>query len=210
MSATIPILKREPQTIAAGDNVSWYRQLDDYPATAWTLKYVLRNSKQIYKFDAAASAASSVLYQVTLATSTTTGWVAGVYAMDAYVVSADTLSQVQVQTYFPTITITPNLAVNPSGGDPRTFASRMLELCEATIAKLTSKTVTMAQVNGQSYSLQNIGDLWKMRERFASEVRREEAAVKLNAGLGGSNKVTVRFRTINPQGWPPRQMVPWQ
>ena len=210
MSATIPILKREPQTIAAGDNVSWLRQIDDYPATAWNLHYVLRSSKNIYKFDAVASAGSSVVFQVTLTTAVTALWQPGTYAMDAYVTSLDGTQQVQVQTYFPKILITEDLATTPTGKDALSFASRMLALTEETITKLTSRTVTTAQVNGQAYTLASIGDLFKMRERWASEVRREEAAAKLNAGLGGSNKIGVRFRTMNPRSWPPQQMVPWQ
>lgn len=208
MSANIPTLLREPQTIAAGDNVTWIRQIDDYPATIWTLHYVIRNSKNIYKFDASVAESQDVLFQVTLASTVTAGWLPGLYSIGAYVTNG--AQQVQVHTFFPNFEVTANLAVNPNGTDPRTFAAKMLVEVETTIAKLTSKSVNTAQVNGQAYTLANISELWKMRERFASEVRREEARDRLNAGLGGSNKVGVRFRPLNVRAYPWQQRVPWQ
>ena len=208
MSATIPTLNREPQTIAAGDNVTWIRQLNDYPATVWTLHYVIRNTKNIYKFDAVQASSSDVLFQVTLDTSVTKDWLPGDYTIGAYVTSGT--QQVQVDTFFPNFEVLGNLAINPQGVDPRTFATRMLAQIEETISKLTSKSVTSAQVNGQAYTLSNISELWKMRERFASEVRREEARDRLNAGLGGSNKVGVRFRPLYTRAYPWQQRVPWQ
>jgi hypothetical protein len=208
LSATIPTLLREPQTIAAGDNVSWIRQIDDYPATVWTLHYVIRSTKNIYKFDAVQASASDVLFQVTLTTATTATWEPALYSIGAYVTSGT--QQFQIHTFFQQLEVTANLAATPNGSDPRSFASKMLVEIETTIAKLTSKSVTTAQVNGQAYTLANLSELWKMRERFASEVRREEAKARLNAGLGGSNKIGIRFRPLNIRAYPWQQRVPWQ
>lgn len=188
--------------------MTWIRQLNDYPATVWTLHYVIRNTKNIYKFDAVQASSSDVLFQVTLDTSVTKDWLPGDYTIGAYVTSGT--QQVQVDTFFPNFEVLGNLAINPQGVDPRTFATRMLAQIEETISKLTSKSVTSAQVNGQAYTLSNISELWKMRERFASEVRREEARDRLNAGLGGSNKVGVRFRPLYTRAYPWQQRVPWQ
>lgn len=208
MSQTIPIAKREPDVIAAGDNVEWTRQFEDYDSSVWTLNYVLRNGKNIYKFSAVAS---SGVFQVTLTTAVTALWVPGVYAIGAYVTtgSGATLQQVQVKTFFPTITVTPNLASNPQGTDTSTFAEKSLASIEATILKLTSRSVESAQVNGQAYTLANIGELFKMRERFRSEVTREQQQARLNAGLGGGNKIGIRFKSL-ATGWPQNQTVPWQ
>ena len=201
----IPVGCREPQRIAAGDNVSWTRLIDNYPSALWSLTYLIRSAKNQYQFNANANAGA---FTVTLDTNVTANWAAGIYAVGAIVTSGG--EQVQIKTSFPTLTVTANLLKPVNGVDPRSFAARTLESIEDTIAKLTQRTVDSAMVNGQSYTLANISELWKMRERFKSEVRREQARDRLNAGLGASNKIGVRFKPLNVQGYPPQIRVPWQ
>ncbi len=205
LPTTIPTPTREPQVIAAGDAVIWLRQINDFDPASWTLKYVLREQNDIITFSAAAD---SGLFKVDLASTTTVQWKPALYAIAAYLVNGST--QVQAQTYFPKICITPNLAVNPQGVDPVSFAARMLVLIETTIQRLTSKTVLTASVSGQTYSLVNINDLFILRERWKSEVRREEEQDRLHAGLGAGNKIGIRFKPLNTRGWPPYNQPPWQ
>ena len=205
LPTTIPTPTREPQVIAAGDAVVWNRQIDNFDPATWTLKYVLRSQSNIITFQASAD---SGMFRVDLSSTTTAAWIPGTYAIAAYLTSGST--QVQTKTYFPKIAITANLASNPQGVDAISYASKMLAITEATIAKLTSRTVLTASVNGQTYSLQNINDLFILRERWKSEVRREEEQERLNAGLGAGNKIGVRFRPLNTRGWPPYNQVPWQ
>ena len=125
-------------------------------------------------------------------------------------VNAGGTIQRQVPTSFARILITPNLATNPNGASPSTFAERALASIEATIEQLTNRTVAQAHVNGQVFTLANISELFLLRERFKSEVRREEDQARLNAGLGAANKVAVRFRPVYWAGFPPYPLVPWQ
>ncbi len=205
MSLTDQNCRREPQVIAAGDHVVFWRQLNDYSATEWTLHYILRNQGNIYKFDAANDAG---LFKVDLASATTAPWVPGKYLIGAYVTK--TGEQHQVRTTFPNMVVGPNLAVSPNGAPTISWAARCLAACEKTILALTSRTVETASVNGSAYTLANIGDLFKLRERFRSEVAREEQQERLNAGLGAGNKIGVRFRPINQTAYPQYQWVPWQ
>lgn len=184
--------------------MQWYRGLNDYSANTWTLHYVLRGVKNIYKFDATNSAG---LFFISLTSATTAGWEPGQYAIGAYVTSGS--DQVQVSTAFPTIAIAPNLATNPQGADVTPWPVKALAEIESTILQLTSRTVETASVNGNAYTLANIGALFLLRERFKSEVRRLEYQERLNAGLGAGNKIGVRFRSLAQQpwsGWNP----PWQ
>ena len=186
--------------------MQWKRLFQDYPANVFTLHYVLRGS-QVYKFDATADT-DGISFLATLESAQTALWVPGLYLWGAYVTDASN-NQVQLPTVFSTVEIRPNLASNPTGADPRSFAARTLALIEDTIAALTGRRVASASVNGQSYSLANIGELFTLRERLLSEVRREQAQARLNAGMGASNKIGVRFRPLN-LGMPSGPRVPWQ
>lgn len=201
------IPKIEPEVISAGDTVEWTRQIDDFSPADYTLKYVIRNEAQIYKFTATSAQG---YYQVTLTSAETAAWQPGVYWYTAYVVNATGTVQKQIATAFPKVLIRPNMAVNPNGLPTSTFAERGLVEIENTILALTTRSVESAMVNGQQYTLQNISDLFMLRERFRSEVAREQAQARLNAGLGAQNKVAVRFRPLVGAGYPPYPRVPWQ
>lgn len=202
--SSLPILRREPQVIAAGDAITWLRQIDDYPPPTWTLKYVIRNKANIYKFEATNDAG---VFSVSLTSAVTALWKPGLYAIGAYV--TDGSSQREVRCFFTTLEVGANLASQPQGVDPRSWASRTLPIIEETISALTSRTVETASVNGQMYTLANISDLFKLRERLKSEVAREEQKARLDAGLGAGNKIGVRFRRINSLGYPAYPLVPW-
>ena len=206
MSITVPIPKREPQVIAAGDTLQWERQLNDFSATTWTMHYVIRSPKNIYKFDATNDAGN---FLVNVSSAVTATWEPGQYAIGAYITNASA-EQIQVRTAFPTLTITGNLAVNPQGVNTVPWAVTMLSQIENTISQLTTRTVDSASVNGNMYTLANISELFKLRERFKSEVRRLEDQARLNAGLGASNRIGVRFRGTAQQSWPTGWWVPWQ
>lgn len=198
--------RREPQVIAAGDNAVWWRQLDDYSPTDWTLHYVIRDTANIYKWDATADGS---LFKIDLSSAFTATFKPAKYLIGAYVTDTSA-KQHQVRTAFPNFIVGPNLAVNPNGAPTESFAVRSLASIEKTILALTTRTVETASVNGSLYTLQNIGELFKMRERFRSEVAREEQQERLNAGLGAGNKIGVRFRSLVTKGYPQQQWAPWQ
>lgn len=185
--------------------MSWDKTFHDYPATEWTLHYVLRNKKNIYTFDAVST--GNVL-RVTLTTAITSLWKAGLYAVGAYVTGSS--KQVEVKPSFPTMTVLANLASNPNGVVTESFAVRMVANIEVTLESLAQRKVATASVAGQTYSLANISELYLLLERFRSEVRRERQQARLNAGLGAGNKIGVRFRPLNIAGYPPQTRVPWQ
>lgn len=205
MSASQPNLRHEPQVIAAGDTVCWLRQVCDFAPPTWTLKYVIRSGQNIYKFEATNDAGN---FLVTLETSVTKDWKPGLYSIGAYV--TDGTNQREVRTAFTTLRVGQNLAIQPTGSDPRSWASKTLEVIEPTIFALSARTVDTASVNGQMYTLANVSDLFKLRERLKSEVWREEEKARLDAGLGAGNKIAVRFRYLAPLGYPLYPRVPWQ
>jgi hypothetical protein len=199
--------KIEPESFAVGDTVEWTRQIDDFPATTYTLKYVLQGTKDIIKFSATSDGTNHL---VSLTSAVTVNWTPGSYRVNAYVVNGTGTVQRQVPVAFPVMLLSPNIASNPNGADTRTFAEKGLAQIEATILALTNRSVAEAEVNGQKYTLANISDLFMLRERFRSEVSREQASMRLNAGLGAQNKIAIRFRPLVGAGYPPYPRVPWQ
>jgi hypothetical protein len=199
LSASIPYLCREPEALAAGDTRAWTRSVDSYNSPEWNLFYVIRNKANFYRFNAVANAG---VYSVLLNSNVTANWAAGEYAIGAYVETNDASQRVEVRCAFPTLTVGENLAGKPQGIDPRSWASQQLALIEQTISKLNTRTISSATLNGQAYSLANISELFQMREKFKSEVRREQYQKRLDAGLGAGNKIGVRFRPMNSVGWP--------
>lgn len=195
----------EPQVIASGSAVEWYRGLTGYSATDWTFHYVIRSNADVYTF---AATNSGGMFFVSLTSAVTATWKPGQYAIGAYVTSGS--DQVQIRTAFSTLTVGPNLAVAPAGVDVVPWAVKMLASIEDTIAKLTGRTVETASVNGSAYTLANINDLYLLRLRFKSEVRQLEDQARLNAGLGAQNKIGVRFRSLAQTPWSGLQNVPWQ
>lgn len=72
---TTPI--REPQTIYAGDSVTWQKSLTDYPASAgWSLRYDLAGPETIQ----VTSSANGDAHLIEIAAATTTVWTAGTYS----------------------------------------------------------------------------------------------------------------------------------
>lgn len=188
---------REPQRVASGDSLIWERAVTDFSANDCTLHYVLRSERNIYKFDATNNAGA---FLVTVNSATTANWAVGKYLIGAYVTNGSG-EQLQVQTAFPSFVVGPNLAINPQGVSTTSWAAKCLAEIENVIFALTSRTTQSASINGSAYTLQNIGDLFKMRERFKSAVRVEEMQERLNAGLGAGNKVAVTFPGIRQYGW---------
>ncbi len=206
LSEPNPIPQREPQIVAAGDTLIWTRQINDFPPPDWTLNYVLRGKSNIYKWTATNDAG---WYKVNLASAVTALWKPDLYNIGAYVTKSADSEQFEVRTAFRQMRVTQNLAAQPTGADPSSWAARTLPFIEETISKLTSRTVETASVNGQMYTLANISDLFKMRERLKSEIAREEEKARLDAGLGAGNKVAIRFRPLYPGAFPYYPRPPW-
>lgn len=206
LSEPNPIPQREPQIVAAGDTLIWTRQINDFPTPDWVLNYVLRSRTDIYKWTATNDAG---WFKVNLASAVTALWKPGLYDIGAYVTKSADSEQFEVRTAFRQMKVTQNLAMQPTGADPRSWATRTLPLIEETISKLSSRTVETASVNGQMYTLANLADLFKMRERLKSEIAREEEKARLDAGLGAGNKVAIRFRPLYPGAFPYYPRPPW-
>jgi hypothetical protein len=209
MSLAIPT--NEPQKFTAGDTVQWTKSLSDYPATLYALAYQLRGPQEI---SVTASTYQTSDFLISWTAAQTAAFKPGLYSLVAFVTDlATSLTRYSIKPRFPLVTICENPANYVAGSAANlTFAARTLAAVEATIEKLASRAVSTASVNGQTYSLQDMGKLISLRQRCREEVQSEKDAISVAAGLGGKKNILVRFPYINSgtNAWSvPGVLGPW-
>lgn len=185
---TTDIPTTEPTTIQAGDTLSWSKSLDDYPADdSWVLSYRLINENTKHDITTAASGSDHL---VSVLASTTASYSPGKYTLLAWVTKAAerySLPSKQVE-------VTPNLAVWGSGYDGRTTAKQVLDLLDAAmIAHGSNAWVQGYTISGRTMTFKSVSDFMAYRSKIQAEVRQEENAARLKAGLKLRNKISVRM-----------------
>lgn len=184
-----PIPSTEPVFIQAGDTVAWTRDLADYPAPAWTLKYRLINAASRIDITAVASGTT---HSVSVSAAATTAWTAGDYTWQAYV-EGGTSERYTVGN--GRITIKPNLAAMGANYDARSTARKALDDTRAAMASwiATNGQVTEYEIAGRRMKYASLSDIEGRIRLLEREVANEEAAEKLAAGLQPARRLLVRF-----------------
>lgn len=165
----------EPRFIRAGDSLQWIRSLSDFPAPAWTLKYVLL--APAYKIEVTSTADGSS-HKVDLSSSVTSGYPPGNYTFTGYV---DNAGGERHTLFRRMMEILPDLT-SLETEDGRSYAVRTLEKVEMAITELSDKGLTSASINGNTWTRQDIGKLMGLRSRLKSEVELEHQADGIGSG----------------------------
>jgi hypothetical protein len=152
----VPVSTTEPTQIQAGDSLAWDRVLADYPASTWTLKYVLRGPVKVY----VTTTADGDTHQIRVPGSTTENWQAGAYRLVGRVTDGtDTYT-----IHDAPVHVLPDPAMEPDSHTEQLIAlleARELELGGlATVASWTQgdRSETMAklsEVRGQLNTLRD-------------------------------------------------------
>lgn len=178
-----------PTTIRSGDTVTWTISLTDYPASAgWSLSYVLINASA--KIDIS-STASGNDHLINVSAATTANWVAGEYSLIGVVSKGAERYTVASER----ITIQPNLAALTTY-DGRTPERKALEaLQSAYIDYLENKQGHIAEyeIAGRRMKFRNAAEIWQQIERLKAEVKKQDDAAALAAGLKPKRRILVRF-----------------
>lgn len=209
MSLSIP--RDEPNKFTSGDYVQWSKSLSDFPSTSYRLTYQFRGPKE---FQTNAANYQTNDFLITLPTSETANIEEGKYSIAAYVTDYATGQlRYSVRPRFPYLEVKPDPSNYAQGAVTNlSWAAKTLPVVEDTITKLTSRQVSTASVNGQSYSIQNINELVKLRNRLREEIRSEQDAINVAAGLGAKKNILVRFPYVNTGGCDsniPGMTYPW-
>lgn len=176
----------EPTTIIAGDTLRWTRELGDYPASAWTLIYLLLPIAGGAAIEIE-SAADGDTHSVNVAASVTAEYAAGEYNLVAYVTDAS-LARFSQPQLSKRITVLPDPA-SATAADQRTDAEKTLSLLRTAYDALVSKSVTSTTISGNVYTLRSLDELQRQIKHWTSVVLAEKQA--RNAG---SDRIFIRFQ----------------
>jgi len=187
----LPIVQRSsvnvPTVWNAGDTLKWDVSIPDYPATeGWTLTYEVKSrNDHIATITASASGAD---YTVTVPAATSAGYAIGHHHYRAYVTKGSERFTVDSGD----LEIVKDF--EDSGNyDDRTHAEIVLDAVESVIEGRATKDQESYTIAGRSLSRTPVEDLLMLRDRYKTEVRREERADRVARGLGSGSKIRTRF-----------------
>lgn len=185
MTTTIPTT--EPTAARAGDTWEWKRSLADYPATDWTLTYILFNAAGKVTITASADGTDHL---VDVAPATTAAYAAGRYDWVAHVTDGTDRYQVGAGT----ITIQPDVSA-ASSYDSRSHARKMLDAIDALLeGRATNDQLDIVATAVGDRSVGRKPDLLlKLRQHYAAAVALEEQAAAIARGENLGRIVQVRF-----------------
>lgn len=173
----------------AGDTLEFTTSTPDFPAgSGWTLKIRLAPRATGVEIDIA-STADGDDHLVSVPATTTAAWSAGWYTATVYAEKGAeryTLERVQVEVKAASTTLA-------DGTDNRTHARKVLDAIEAVLESRATVDQQEYAINGRSLKRMPIDQLLKLRQVYRAEVAGEDAASRLDAGLGMGRKVQVRL-----------------
>lgn len=181
--------------IIAGDTLDFVTTLPDYPASGgYTLKYRLSPRTTGSAIDITCSASGDD-HRCGAAAATTALWTAGEYSWACWVEKG---AERYGGTEYPwrgECTILPNPATTTTY-DSRSDARKALDAMNAFLAGSTDMSVKRYTIAGRELERWPLADLLKARDKLKAEVWSEDAAAKLEAGLGNPRRVYVRFSRV--------------
>lgn len=143
----------EKQLLVSGVDWSWSEGVGSYPASLYTLKYLLKKSTS--STITLTSAADGELHKFTIDDDDTVNYPEGYYSYTAIVVEiADTDHIVPIAN--GVVEIKKDLS---TVSDARTFALQMVDNLRATILELSTKSMSDVSIEGRNYTYNKIKEL---------------------------------------------------
>lgn len=181
MSEPVPTI--EPTQFRLGDSLQWDKDLEDYPASAWTLTYkILPQSSGTVRTITAT--ASGTTHQARATSATTAAWTAGDFWMVGYVTNGTD----RFQVYAGPMTVLSDPAT-ATAYDGRSYLERVLDLLEASIeANEAPRTVIRYSFGGVTSEVRTLEEALKARDLIKAQIANEEAVKN-----GVNRRVLTRF-----------------
>ena len=191
MLLSMDIPTTEPTSFTAGDTVKWTREISDYPADQYALKYVLQLLSGGTPIEISAAADGSS-YAVTISAASSAAYAVGDYRWYGYVTDLATgLERYSIGS--GSLTVLPDPAAFTTATDLRSHARKVLAAIEATLEGTATRDQLKMQIDGEMIERRTIAELLQLRSFYAAEVRREEQAEKLAKGIRTNNIIRTRF-----------------
>lgn len=177
----------EPQTLAAGDTISFLKKLAEYPATdGWALEYEITNDDHRYAILSVAQGASHL---VNVAAAVTAAYAPGDYELQGFAVNAGSGERVQI--YQAPLPITVNTPV--AGEVPLTHAARMVQLIEAVMLGKATHDILESEVEGTRIKRLSALELRKEHAYWTNVRENEVDGERARDGLPSRNVIKPRF-----------------
>lgn len=183
-----PIPSSEPKTVSAGNTIQWTKSVSDYPADqGWVLSYAFVSTVG-NKFGVTATASGSE-FLVTIAASTSAGYVAGTWTWQAYVSKAAERFLVDSGS----MKILPDYSAQATTLDTRSHARRCLELIMLAMEGRLPDGLDGYSIGGVDIRMIGLAQLRELYDKYLSDVMSEDAADRIANGLGSGRNIYVRF-----------------
>lgn len=176
-----------PKSISAGTTLLFTETLSGYPASLWTLHFILNLDGALVANILATDGVDK--FVVTSSIATTATWKPGQYNFAERVTEiADATNIIQVCS--GRIAVTPDFSVNATP----TPARVQLAALDAAILKLISSPNAEVNLNGQSFTRHNLKDMFAIRDQLQNQVDFELRGMGLSA-KGGAKRIVTRFES---------------
>jgi hypothetical protein len=178
----------EPREIAIGETLEWTKDLEDYPASLWTLTYYFRGAGP--GFDAVATADGDA-HAITVPASTTANLVAGAYYWQAWAVSGSEKhmvdsGQATVKQGFNTVTTSTTV-------DRRSKVKKILDAIDDLIAGRAVKDVQQYMIGNRQLMHIPAEQLLSWRRYYAQLYANEQRRAKAKKGRPFFSNINVEF-----------------
>jgi hypothetical protein len=174
-----------PKQIAAGATLLFTETINGYPATLYTLAFILNLDGALVA--TIAGSASGNDFIITAPATTTAAWKPGRYNFAEMLTEIADTTNVNIGCSGQ-LSVTPNFSVNATPTD----LQNQLAAIEATISKVISSPNASVNFNGQSYSKFNLKELFDIRDRLQARVDAELRSLGLST-KGGAKRLVTQF-----------------
>ena len=181
----------EPLKFVLGDFVQWKRSdlVTDYPLATYSAQYVSRLSSGGSTEFTVVGTETDGTYLFTIASSTSSGFVAGDYHWQLEIVRTSDSSRIVVERGDWSIIV--DLDVN--GSDPRSHAQIMIIKIESILQGKAESDIGSYSIAGRSLTKMSFAELLDARDKYKSEYTQELVKSRLETGKPSGSTVKVRF-----------------
>ena len=186
--ATEPIIWREPEVFAIGDQLQFQRNFPDYtPLNGWSIEYALTPMSP----DGAAAALtfttapdSTNQFHTVLIPNFASGLQQGTYVFSGYLINGTERHQI----YYSELVLTPNLPAGQSTGTLKTFNEEMVEILREKLKHLERQIIQESDVQRTRFLIEDRDKAQSRLFMFEYRVQNDNKIRQIkNTGRDSSN-----------------------
>lgn len=179
----VETLTEIPCSFEAGTTLRFTRSWSEFPATTWTAALKLQKDGAAPSSYAATADGATHVWHLTA--TQTDALAPGVYQYAIYVTSSADVARAESGI----VTVTGFLGEAQTAG----FVQTALTAVRTAIENLVSKKFSSVSLNGQSHTLQSIGELYSIERNLAARLVAEQEKAAALRGQGSSRNIQVVF-----------------